>query len=155
MSFKSIRTPVNIFSYLKEHIIDKWDLKAILCTLREYIRKHPQEKYSSLLILSKPINDPLFKTGSHRPNYWTFLICYHIYAPHTLYLGFSDHPSGIAERISYTNTVITSSNILYRQNNENDGNIIFKYIISSERNIYINIDWDTGRVLGPVFLSHK
>lgn len=149
-----MRSSTDVFSHIKDHILSTWDIDCIMSTLQNHLKRDPQSKYSSILFITRPDNDPLFNNATPKPKYWTFVICLHARAPNTLFMGFSDHPDGIFSRIGVTNTIVTSSNILYKKSDDIDKGIVFRLILSSDKGMYIYIEWETGRVLRPIALQH-
>lgn len=141
----SKKTSAEILEYIKGHISSRWNMNKMIDELSNMLKRNPDDDdHGYMFLISKP------KTTSL--SYWTFLVCYHIDTPNTLYMAISDSPDGIIGTLRVATHMISKRNIVYRRDNKIDKEIMFVPEPNLEKNTYIHYDWNTGKDLGTISL---
>jgi hypothetical protein len=105
--------------------------------------------FDALHIKTFPQNDPIYKTLTHKPNYWTFsFLCFKEY-PEDIFLLYSDHDDGVYKKLLDNNKYfINKDSYCIFGKNTMQGDAIGKCFFSYKGIMpYVNIDWTTGTIM--------
>lgn len=140
-----------LFDHFRNHITSVWTDVCSMFRMTSLMKMN----IMCLPFVTVPKNDKWFMEAIPVPKYWTFLFVFTPTYIKNIYLSFSDHVDGIIRRkIQNGGLVICDSNtFLCGKIGENDDGEILTFDALDENMKYFHIEWETGTVLGEVYLN--
>lgn len=139
---------------LEKYVINKSYIFAPILYNFMNMSKNSGNDYDSIHIYSETKNDPFFISAIPKVDHITFVIIYMKKYPGEVFFVISDHVDGVYNRICLKNkgkyVVMSSTQCMVGKNKLEEDETIFCFF--PVRPKYLNIEWETGEVLGDSYL---